>query len=57
MDPVLLTALRLSSAGFGWSPDQVLRMPVDLVLGAMEYVQFKSDYETTFAEINKNETR
>lgn len=52
MDSALFTALRLSKAGFG-TPDQILRMPVSVVLGALQYVTFLSDYEATFVELNK----
>lgn len=52
MDPALLTAVRLSKAGYG-TPDQILHMPVDVVLAAMEYTAFLDDYETTFRELNK----
>jgi hypothetical protein len=53
MDTALLTAVRLSKAGFG-TPEQILHMPVDVVLAAVEFQNFQDDYESTVRELNKS---
>ena len=52
MNPALLVALRLSKAGFG-TPVEILRMPVSVVLGALEFVSFQAQYEDAYYELNK----
>lgn len=52
MNPAILTALRLSKAGFG-TPTDILRMPVGVVLGASNYSQFLGEYEAAYYELNK----
>lgn len=52
MDTAMLVALRLSKEGFG-TPEEILAMPTDIVLAALEYSGFASDYEETMMEINK----
>ena len=52
MDPARLVAFRLSEHGFG-TPVQVLSMPVDIVLDALNYSTFKVDYERAYTELNK----
>lgn len=49
-----MVALTLASAGW-WDgdPEKVLQAPADLVMGAMQYVAFRADYERTYVEINK----
>ena len=56
MDPSLLIAIRLSKEGFG-SPVAVLRSPVDVVLGAMEFCNFQADFEEAMAEMNNQGTK
>lgn len=51
MNPALLIALRLSKAGFG-SPVEILRMPVSIVLGAMDFDRAQSDYADVYRELN-----
>ena len=53
MDTAMLTALRLSKAGYG-TPTEILRMPVDVVVAAMEFEAFQNDYESTVRELNKS---
>jgi len=52
MDTARLVALRLAKAGYG-TPQEILAMPCDLVLDALEHAHFVSDYERTYAELNK----
>jgi len=52
MDTALLTALKLSKAGFGTAV-QILDMPVDIVLGALNYNSFVADYEAAYYKLNK----
>ena len=52
MNRSLLVALRLSKEGFG-TPTQILRMPVSVVLGALNYSQFIVDYQNAYTELNK----
>ena len=51
MDEAQLVALRLSKEGFG-SPVDILAMPTDIVLAALEYSTFISDYEQTAHVLN-----
>jgi hypothetical protein len=51
MDEAQLVALRLSKEGFG-SPVDVLAMPTDIVLAALDYSGFISDYEQTSHSLN-----
>jgi hypothetical protein len=39
-----LVALRLAKEGFG-TPEQILAMPADVVVDAVEYALFLSDYQ------------
>ena len=52
MEADLLIALRVSGEGYG-SLDQVMDMRVDLVMAAMEYIAFRSEFEDTAYELNK----
>jgi len=52
MEESTLVALRLSKEGYG-SPVAILDMPADIVLAALEYSNFCSDYEETAHELNK----
>lgn len=52
MDPGLLAVLRLSKEGYG-TPVEIRRMPVDVVLGALEYSRFMRDYEETYLALNQ----
>ena len=47
-----MLALRLSKSGYG-RPEQILAMPTDMVLLALEYEKFIRDYENAFYELNK----
>lgn len=53
MPSEMLIALRLAKDGFG-TPQQILEMPSDIVLSALEYLGFISDYEDTMIELNKD---
>ena len=55
MNPSLLVALRLSKEGFG-TPTEILAMPVDVVLGALDFSKFSADYESAYIELNKPKT-
>lgn len=50
----MLIALRLAKEGFG-TPTQILDMPSDVVLSALEYLTFLGDYEDTMIELNKDQ--
>lgn len=52
MEPDLLIALRLAADGYG-TPKQIMEMPVDLVMAALEYVTFKATFEETAYEMNR----
>lgn len=45
-------ALKLSKAGYG-RPDEILDMPTDLVLTALEYESFLNKFEAEAYELNK----
>lgn len=53
MAPTRLIALRLAQNGFG-PPDQILRMPADLVLDAYRLMQFQTEYQETVQEMNRD---
>ena len=53
MPEELLLPVRLASEGFGGTPEQIAAMRVDYVLAAAEFSRFRSEYEETFAEINR----
>lgn len=53
MEDELLIPIRLAREGFGGTPQQIGDMRVDLVIGALHYSTFLSDYEETFTQINK----
>jgi hypothetical protein len=50
-------ALRLAKAGY-WQGDPgiILKAPSDLVLAALQYENFVSDYERAAFELNKGES-
>jgi hypothetical protein len=51
---LLATSLRLARAGYGGGdPEKIMAMRVDLVLAALEYEGFVSNYERTWVEINR----
>lgn len=52
MDPALLAALKLSREGYG-SPVEILEMPTDVVMAALEHSNFLAEYESTATELNK----
>jgi hypothetical protein len=50
----MMIALRLAKAGYaGGDPERVLKMRADIVLAAIQYEKFVSDYENAFIELNK----
>lgn len=50
-----MVALRLTKEGFG-TMEQILAMPADLVLDALEYVNFLADYQEAQNQINREKT-
>lgn len=47
-------AFTLAKSGYySGNPEIVLNSPVDNVMGAYHYEMFTREYETTFAELNK----
>lgn len=49
-----IVALRLSKEGYG-RPDEILGMPADLVLEALEYSGFLGEYQDAMIQLNKEE--
>ena len=49
----LLTACRLSKEGMG-TPTEILAMPAEVVLAALEFSGFVADYNSTVEELNKD---
>lgn len=47
-----LVALRLAKEGFG-TMTEILEMPADQVLNALEYCGFLSDYQDTYMNLNR----
>jgi hypothetical protein len=52
MDDGELIPLVLAKEGFG-RPDEIETMRADLVLGALELVNFRADYAETAEELNR----
>lgn len=51
----MVIAVKLAKAGYyGGDPQAVLRAPADIVLAALQYEAFSSDYERTYMELNKS---
>jgi hypothetical protein len=50
----LITSLRLSKDGYG-TPKEVLEMPTELVLAALDYSCFLIDYQDALNKLNSNE--
>ena len=48
-----LVAVRLAKEGYG-SPEEIMRMRSDLVLDALEFSGFCSDYEATYVHLNRD---
>lgn len=49
-----MVALRLAKGGWwGGDPGKILLAPADEVLNAVEYEQFKADFENAVIELNK----
>lgn len=55
MPDEMLIPIRLAKEGFGGTPQQIADMRVDLVMAALVYSTFLSDYEETFSQINRPE--
>lgn len=50
-----MVALRLARAGYGGGdPEMILKMRADLVVAAIQYEEFNSDYERTHVELNRD---
>jgi hypothetical protein len=46
--------MRLASAGWwGGDPEKILQAPADVVMAALQYEQFKIDYESAYVEMNR----
>jgi hypothetical protein len=53
----MFIGMRLAKAGFcGGDPLRVIHMPVDVVVGMLEYEAFEADYESEYCAINKPST-
>jgi len=49
-------ALKIASEGYyNGSPEKVLHAPIDIILDLNEYIDFRSDYQNAFYELNKEE--
>lgn len=47
-------ALRLARQGYGGGdPRVILDMPTDIVLAAVQYENFLTDYESAYVELNR----
>lgn len=55
MDEATVIALRLAKEGYG-TVEQILGMRADLVLDALEYSGFLSDYQETYFNINREDS-
>ena len=47
----MVFALRLARVGYG-TPEEIMRMPSDIVMKALHYEKFLEDYEQSFVELN-----
>ncbi len=56
MDEATLVSLRLAKEGYG-TPTDILQMPTDIVLSALDYVSFIGDYEQTSHCLNTPKTK
>ena len=46
--------MRLASSGYGGGdPERVMRMRGDVVLAALEYEKFQTEYQDVFLEMNR----
>lgn len=52
MDDAMLIALWLSKEGFG-RPQDILEMPVDIVMHAVNYIAYLAEYQETEFELNR----
>lgn len=52
MHDTRVVSLRLSKEGFG-TVKEIEEMPSDMVLDALEYAGFLTEWQQTFVEINK----
>jgi hypothetical protein len=50
----MMVAFKLSKAGYG-KPSEILKEPLDIVLGMIEYERFIPEYEERFTELNQKE--
>lgn len=56
-DRALAVAIRLARSGYGGGdPERILRMRVDYVMAAIQYETFRSEFERTFVEMNRERT-
>lgn len=54
MEDDLVVAIRLAREGYGGGdPDKILNMRVDHVIAIIHYEKFRSDYERSYIELNK----
>jgi hypothetical protein len=54
MDDTRLASFRIAEAGyFGGNPLLVLDAPVDVAMDLLHFLKFRSELESTFAELNK----
>jgi len=53
----LTIALKLAHHGYGGGdPERILKMPTDIVLAALQYETFLSDYEQAYFDLNKSKS-
>ena len=51
----MVVSLRLASVGYcGGDPEKVLEMRADLVIAALQYELFKTNYEREYIALNRN---
>lgn len=50
-----MIAVKLAKAGYySGDPKAVLSAPTDIVMAAIQYEKFLTDYESTYMELNKH---
>lgn len=53
----MVVALRLAHGGWwGGNPESILRAPADMVMNAMGYENFKSEFESEMVRLNRAES-
>ena len=52
-DEIAFLSVRIAKMGFyGGDPDKVRKAPVDTVMNILSFLEYESDYQETFGELN-----